>query len=43
MHYVYFTGNDGNLRVSHWTGTLWQTDNFGFGARSGTSPSAYLG
>jgi len=41
--FVYFVGNDGSLRVSHWTGSIWQTDNFSQGVESGTSPSAYLG
>jgi len=41
--FVYFVGNDGNLRVSHWTGSIWQTDDFQQGVESGTSPSAYLG
>ena len=42
-HFEYFVGNDGSLRVSHWTGSSWQTDNFSQGVLSGTSPSAYLG
>jgi hypothetical protein len=39
----YFVGNDGSLRVSHWTGSQWQLDNLSQGVLSGTSPSAYLG
>jgi surface antigen len=42
-HYLYFVGNDGNLRVSHWTGSTWQHDNLQQGPMPGTSPSAYLG
>ena len=42
-HFSTFVGADGSLRVSHWTGSSWQTDNLGQGLAAGTSPSAYLG
>ena len=41
-HFESFVGNDGVLRLSHWTGSAWQTDNFGARVASGSSPSAYL-
>ena len=41
--FVYFVGNDGVLRVDHWTGSGWQLDNLGQSVAADTSPSAYLG
>ena len=32
----------GSLRLSHWTGTVWQNDNFGVAVAPGTSPSSFL-
>lgn len=40
-HFTYFVGADGNLRVSHWTGSGWQHDNLQQGVLAGTNPSAY--
>ena len=43
LHFVYYVGSDGVLRVDHWTGSVWQNDDLGVAVESGTSPSAYLG
>lgn len=41
-HFTYFVGADGDLRISHWTGSGWQNDDLYQGVLNGTSPSAYI-
>ncbi len=43
LHFVYYVGSDGVLRVDHWNGSVWQNDDLGVAVEADTSPSAYLG
>ena len=41
--FISWVDSGGSLRLSHWTGSTWQNDNFGLAVKQGASPSAFFG